>query len=136
MILKPAPLAWLLRVRIRKNRNGGFTLIEIMVVVAIIGLLAAIAIPSFMKSRDTAQLNSIFNNLRTIEAAKDQWALESKKGTGDTTSLFLISDYLKGGTIKPVVTETYTTNPVGTPAFATSLVPLGTYAAGDPISAQ
>src|SRR6185503_6790598 len=99
-------------VKIGMNRNGGFTLVEIMVVVAIIGLLAAIAIPSFMKSRDMAQLNSIFNNLRTIEAAKDQWALENKRGTGDSTSLSLISDYLKGGTIKPVVSETYTTSPV------------------------
>jgi len=123
-------------VKIGMNRNGGFTLVEIMVVVAIIGLLAAIAIPSFMKSRDMAQLNSIFNNLRTIEAAKDQWALENKRGTGDSTSLSLISDYLKGGTIKPVVSETYTTSPVGSPAIATSGVPLGTYAAGDPISSQ
>src|SRR2546426_9296748 len=123
-------------VRIRINRNGGFTLIEILVVVAIIGLLAAIAIPSFLKSRDTSQLNAIFNNLRLIEAAKDQWALENKKGTGDTTNLSSISDYLKGGTIKPVVNETYTANPVGSPAVAKSPVQLGTYAANDPISAQ
>jgi prepilin-type N-terminal cleavage/methylation domain-containing protein len=123
-------------VRIRINRNGGFTLIEILVVVAIIGLLAAIAVPSFLKSRDTSQLNAIVNNLRLIEAAKDQWALENKKGTGDTTNLSSISDYLKGGTIKPVVSETYTTNPVGSPAVAKSPVQLGTYAANDPISAQ
>ena len=118
------------------NRCKGFTLVEIMVVVAIIGLLAAIAIPSFMKSRDTAQLNAIINNLRTIEGAKDQWALENKKGTGDSTSLTLISDYLKGATIKVVVQEVYTTNPVGSPAYATSPVQLGTYAPGDQISAE
>jgi len=123
-------------VRIRIKRNAGFTLVEIMVVVSIIGLLAAIAIPSFLKSRDTAQLNAIFNNLRTIEAAKDQWALENKKGTGDTTNLTTISDYLKGATIKPVVSETYTTNPVGSPAYATTPVRLGTYASGDQISVQ
>src|SRR2546425_8620416 len=69
--------------QIKTNRKAGFTLVEIMIVVAIIGLLAAIAIPNFVKARETAQLNSIVNNLRIIEGAKDQWALEQKKGTGD-----------------------------------------------------
>src|SRR5436190_19423581 len=103
--------------QIKTNSKAGFTLVEIMIVVAIIGLLAAIAIPNFVKARENAQLNSIFNNLRIIEGAKDQWALENKKGTGDAVaSVTTVSDYLKGGTIKSVVGETYTPNPVGSPA--------------------
>jgi prepilin-type N-terminal cleavage/methylation domain-containing protein len=122
--------------QIKTNKTAGFTLVEIMIVVAIIGLLAAIAIPNFVKARETAQLNSIFNNLRIIEGAKDQWALESKNGTGADTDLVIISDYLKGGTVKPVVTEVYTTDLVGSPAHAVATVKLGTYAAGVVIYAQ
>jgi prepilin-type N-terminal cleavage/methylation domain-containing protein len=122
--------------QIKTNNKSGFTLVEIMIVVAIIGLLAAIAIPNFVKARENAQLNSIFNNLRIIEGAKDQWALENKKGTGDSTDLSTISDYLKGATVKPVVGETYNTRAVGSPAQATTPVKLGTYAAAGVITAQ
>ena len=122
--------------QIKTNKTAGFTLVEIMIVVAIIGLLAAIAIPNFVKARESAQLNSIFNNLRIVEGAKDQWALENKKGTGDTTSMAAISDYLKGNTVRSVVGETYVTDPVGSPANAKTPVKLGTYAANAVIYAQ
>jgi prepilin-type N-terminal cleavage/methylation domain-containing protein len=65
-------------------KKQGFTLVEIMIVVAIIGLLAAIAIPNFVKARTTSQQNACINNLRLVDAAKQQWALEQKKQTSDT----------------------------------------------------
>ena len=64
-------------------RKAGFTLVEIMIVVAIIGLLAALAIPNFVKARSTSQQNACINNLRQIDAAAQQFALEQRKKTGD-----------------------------------------------------
>src|SRR5580658_2895343 len=63
----------------KTNRKAGFTLVEIMIVVAIIGLLAAIAIPNFVKARTTSQQNACINNLRLIDSSKQQWALEQRQ---------------------------------------------------------
>ena len=64
------------------SRIAAFTLLEIMIVVAIIGLFAGISTPSVLKARDTSQFNTIISNLRIIESTKDQWAIEQKQGNG------------------------------------------------------
>lgn len=84
----------------RKSNNKGFTLVEIMIVVAIIGLLAAIAIPSFVKNRNLAQKNRCINNLRMIDAAKQQAAVEHGwiDSTDCDTEIDDVNAYIKGGT--------------------------------------
>ncbi len=116
--------------------RAGYTLVEIMIVVSLIGLLTAIGIPNFLKSRESTQLNSIVNNVRVIENAKDEWALQNHKGSGEFPDWASLSEYLKGGTVKTVSAETYTINAIGTNAYAVATVKLGSYDAGTPITSQ
>ena len=81
--------------KINTSRKSGFTLVEIMIVVAIIGLLAAIAIPNFVRARNTAQQNACINNLRQLDGGKQQWALENKQSDSATPSNTDVAAYLK-----------------------------------------
>ena len=81
--------------KIRASRKSGFTLVEIMIVVAIIGLLAAIAIPNFVKARTTSQQNACINNLRQFDGAAQQWALETKQLPTANATLTSIQPYIK-----------------------------------------
>jgi prepilin-type N-terminal cleavage/methylation domain-containing protein len=72
--------------QMRKPKAAGFTLVEIMIVVAIIGLLAAVAIPNFVKARAASQRTACVINLRAIEGAKNNWALEARKSSADVPS--------------------------------------------------
>ncbi|MFH0953129.1 MAG: type II secretion system protein [Verrucomicrobiota bacterium] len=83
----------------KTNRKTGFTLVEIMIVVSIIGLLAAIAIPSFARARRTSQMNACINNLRQLDAAKAQWAIENNKVDSDGLVSADLEPYLKKGII-------------------------------------
>ncbi len=80
------------------TKRGGFTLVEIMIVVAIIALLAAIAVPNFLRSRKRSQATQILQDLRVIDSAVDQYAIENNKAGGATVLWADVQKYIKTGT--------------------------------------
>src|SRR4051812_40235316 len=80
-----------------QSRRSGFTLVEIMIVVAIIALLAAIAVPSFLRARKRSQATSTLETLRMVDGAKDQYAIENAKGPTVTPAPADLAPYVKTG---------------------------------------
>ncbi len=81
------------------TKRGGFTLVEIMIVVAIIALLAAIAVPGFLRARKRSQASKILNDLRMIDSAMDQYAIETTKKSGDAIAVTDWTNYVKKDTV-------------------------------------
>jgi len=82
-----------------QTRRGGFTLVEIMIVVAIIALLAAIAVPNFLRARKRSQATRILEDLRMIDSATDQYAIENNKTSGTNPAWADLKNYIKTGTV-------------------------------------
>jgi prepilin-type N-terminal cleavage/methylation domain-containing protein len=81
------------------KRRGGFTLVEIMIVVAIIALLAAIAVPGFLRARKRSQASRILNDLRLIDSAVDQYAIETNKASGNIVTIADWTNYMKKNSV-------------------------------------
>ena len=95
--LEPAYYRATMKTRLFKGRQG-FTLVEIMIVVAIIALLASIAVPGFLRARKRSQASRIINDLRLIDSACDLYAIENNKSTGNTVTVADWTKYIKTGT--------------------------------------
>lgn len=101
----------------KRSKKNGFTLVEVMIVITIIAMLLAIATPSFVKTRNTARTNSCFSNLKAVDGAKMQWAMESRKADGDSVEWDnLVPSYIKGQVACPWGFA-YTLQPIGTPPY-------------------
>lgn len=93
--------------RIKLNAQRGFTLLEIMIVVSVIGLLAAIAIPNMIRARSTSQKNTCINNLRQINAAMQQWAIDMKKAPSSPVTAADVLPYMKSSVVCPAGGTTF-----------------------------
>jgi len=99
-----------------RTARKGFTLVEIMIVVLIIGILLAIAVPNFIRARESSRAKSCVSNLKQIDSAKEQWAMDNKKTSADTpatTDLYGATKYVKSTPACPA-SGTYTIAAVGT----------------------
>jgi prepilin-type N-terminal cleavage/methylation domain-containing protein len=85
--------------QLTKKTRAGFTLVEIMIVVAIIALLAAIAVPGFLRARKRSQASKILNDLRLISSAMDQYAIETNKKSDDPIGIDDWTRYIKKATV-------------------------------------
>ena len=102
----------------RSGTSKGFTLVEILIAVAIVGLLIALAVPNIFRARSEAHLDFIKNNLRRIDDAKEQYALEQGLATTTTVSISELEPYIRFNRIVPVVGESYDATEIGNFAFA------------------
>jgi prepilin-type N-terminal cleavage/methylation domain-containing protein len=91
----------------KQLNRGGFTLVEIMIVVAIIGLLAAIAIPNYKLARDRSRMTSCITNLHRIDGAIQEWAMESKKQSGQPVTYDDIKVYMRNPVVCPAGGTTF-----------------------------
>lgn len=124
----------------RNRKAKGFTLIEIMIVVLIIGILLAIAVPNFIKARATSRYKAILANLKEVDSAKQQWAMEQGKTNGDACDLtndLVTGNYLQAAPTGPL-DNAYLANAVGanptydakdSPTWTANCVPDATAAA-------
>jgi prepilin-type N-terminal cleavage/methylation domain-containing protein len=115
-----------------KTHKYGFTLVEIMIVVGIIGLVAAMAMPSFLKARTTAQQNACINNLRIIDGGKQQCALVFRLSSGRTIVAFSVNEYIRGCSTPICPTGgTYTYGKIGSNPLCTITSPMNHLFAGN-----
>lgn len=101
---------------VQRRHRFGFTLLEIMIIVALVGLLAVLAMPGIIKSRKQAQGRRVINDARIIDTAIDAWAIEKNKSDGDNVDITDAATYSKSGALpaRDVLGNLYAIGKVGT----------------------